>query len=236
MTKRFRAFCKPRPRHIGRPVRRPWPSGRSAAARGDVCDHSRASRVKVAAAGAVPGFAPGLTVRRGPGPSTGSRARPPGQRRRCAGRLSAGLRAIRSRACSGAMKAKVPPSGSLRSSDQAVRSRAMPKSISRGSPASSTRMFFGLMSRWMIPAGAQTPPRRPLWPAAPRPGGLEPTLRGELIEVPAADVFHHQVGPIIVKVEVVDPDQVGMLQLGQDLPLLDDLATGRRARPAAWRA
>ena len=41
--------------------------------------------------------------------------------------------------------------GRAGSSDQEVRSRAMPKSISRGSPDSSTRMFLGLMSRWTIP-------------------------------------------------------------------------------------
>jgi hypothetical protein len=53
--------------------------------------------------------------------------------------------------CSGAMKASVPPEGPAWLSDQAFRQRATPKSISRGRPDSSIKMFLGSMSWWTTP-------------------------------------------------------------------------------------
>ena len=48
-------------------------------------------------------------------------------------------------------------------------------------------------------------------------------LRGELLEVAAADKLHHQVGAITEKVKIVNADKMRMLELGHDLALLDDL-------------
>jgi hypothetical protein len=42
-----------------------------------------------------------------------------------------------------------------------------------------------------------------------------------ILEVPAVDVLHHQKRPIAVEVEVVNPDQVGMLQIDQQPALRD---------------
>ena len=113
----------------------------------------------------------------------------------------------------------------------------MPKSISRGSPRLVDQDVPGLDV-----AVDNSPPMS----EGRRAGHLGHQRRGlawrkqlfcgVLLEVAAADVLHHQVGPITEKVEVVNPDQVRMLQLGHDLPLLHDLATGRRARLTAWRA
>ena len=57
-----------------------------------------------------------------------------------------------------------------------------------------------------------------------RRAGTDLILGGELLEVAAANVLHHQVGPITQEIEIVDPEQIRMLQFGQDLPLLDDPA------------
>ncbi len=75
----------PPPRRTGRPGQRPWPSGRSAAARRDLAI-VQGLRLKIAAAGAVPGFVSSSGPRTAPGRSTGSRARPPARRCRCGGR------------------------------------------------------------------------------------------------------------------------------------------------------
>ena len=57
---------------------------------------------------------------------------------------------------------------------------------------------------------------------------LQASLGGDLIEGPAADVFHHQVRPIVVEILVVNADEVRLIQARQDLPLLDDLAPAVR--------
>ncbi len=44
------------------------------------------------------------------------------------------------------------------------------------------------------------------------------------------DVLHHQKRPIAVEVEVVDPDQVGMLQIDQQPALRDQAGPGLQCR------
>ena len=121
------------------------------------------------------------------------------------------------------MKANVPP-GLPGSSDQACRSRAMPKSISLGSPLLVHQDVLGLDVTVEDPSPVCEVSRcRDLRQQSRSLAGLQLPLRGDLLEGAAADVFHHQVGPVVMEIEVKDADQIGMLQLGQDPPLLDDL-------------
>ena len=54
---------------------------------------------------------------------------------------------------------------------------------------------------------------------------------GVLLEVGTGYVIHHQVGPAVVDVEVVDSHQAGMIQLGQGPFLADQLVAAGSKRP-----
>ena len=53
---------------------------------------------------------------------------------------------------------------------------------------------------------------------------LEPAPSGDLLKGLPAHIFHHDVRPVVMEVAVIHPDQVGMVELCEDLAFLDDLA------------
>ena len=109
---------------------------------------------------------------------------------------------------------------------------ASPKSATTGLPAASSRMLAGLMSRW-------TRPRVWAWcsasatvatSSADSPKG-HPALTQPLRQVAALDVLGDDVAEAVVgAADVVDRDDVGVVELGEDLGLgqvgLDVLGAG----------
>ena len=96
----------------------------------------------------------------------------------------------------------------------------MPKSIKRGVAQLVDQDILGLdvavsdpmpMSHRQHPGQLGNEGR-----GAARGDGL---VTGVIFQVAPVHVFHHQIGPVPMEVEVVDPDQIGMLQVDKQPPL-----------------
>ena len=92
-------------------------------------------------------------------------------------------------------------------------------------PAGVTIMLPGLMSRCTMPAVCAAASAPAIWAAYERVcGSWQPVLGDELVKGRAVDTLHDDEVGAVVRVDLMDSDNVGMIQCGRGLGLLHEAA------------